>query len=240
MSEKKFVDYHTIIANLQSDCEKVLSSLTSQKLFTSIENAERRRLYADAALLKIEIELGNIDVLQHNKDKLLEQLSEVQSKVNLKQVTPSSNIFSLVDSLIRITAVWQCLFTFSFTLLVPSLVLLPFEKIVFYMLGIRSQYHSSNIFKHFIANYILIVSGVNAKISYETNEKETFQDAAIVCYSHSSTIDAFLISYAISPKTYALVGKIKLYVYIFQLYYFGHFVLFVTYLLTYLLTYFEL
>jgi hypothetical protein len=208
MPEKKVLDYETFIANLQKDCENYTTQKNRKSSTTSIENNERRRIYAEAALLKIEIELDNSDISPSNKEKVLDQLLEIQNKVNLKQVTPSSNIFfSLVDPLIRITAVWQCLFTFSFTLLVPSLVLLPFEKLLFYFLNIRSKYHTSNIFKHFIAHYILIVSGVNAKISHETDEQEAFQDASIVFYSHGSTIDAFLISYAISPKTYALVSS---------------------------------
>lgn len=207
MREKKFLDFDVLHEKLQNDCERL--SLISPKSWWSVstENAERRRIYAEAALLKIEIELGHVNLLLYNKEKLLKQLSDIQDKLNLKQVTPASSVVSLIDSLIRITAVWQCLFTFPFTLLVPSLVLMPFEKILFFIFGISSKYHTSNIFKHFIANYILVVSGVNAIVSYETSEEETFRDASIVCFSHSSTIDAFLISYAISPKTYALVRK---------------------------------
>lgn len=204
-NEKQSVEYEKVIANLHNNCEKILNM--SSSLSTSLENAERRRLYAEAGLLKIEIESGDFDSLKYNKEKLLEQLIEIQSKLDLKQVTPASNIFSLIDSLIRITAVWQCLFTFPFTLVLPSLILLPLEKVIFFIFNIRSKYHLSNIAKHFIANYILVVSGVSTVVSYETSEKETFRDASIVCYSHGSTIDAFLISYSISPKTYALVSK---------------------------------
>jgi hypothetical protein len=170
-----------------------------------ISNQEKRKFHAETDKIKQYIlETGN-EVL---KTQYLDKIQNLETKLKISCVKQKRTLVYMLDEILRFCAVWACLVTSTFVLVFPCIIITPFESIIFNVMGWNKKYQSANYCKILISNAVLLVAGITTDISYETSYEETFAKSSIVCFSHGSTIDAFLVSSAIKVKNYTLVSYI--------------------------------
>ena len=176
---------------------------------SKLENNERRKYFVALELLKIKLQNDDKQENINWTEKIapIKNIDNLQNQLKLKGVYSNKSILSLIDKVIRLVSIWQCLVTCSLYLVFPCILLSPFEVTIFYIFNINRKYKMANFFKILVSKSILLVSGVKVIVQYETTEEETFTSKpSIVCFSHGSTIDAFLISASIKIKNYVMVN----------------------------------
>lgn len=177
----------------------------------SPNNRVKRQLHAKLEMLKLDIEEYN-EKLSARKLKpdnkvadLVEDIVKLQKLLSLTQIRYRRTALSLLDEIVRLLAIWMMLVTGAVFLVIPCLLCMPLEGLIAtYILRLKSRYHIAAYIKVFISDYVLTVAGISTWIRYEVDQKETFKERSIVCFTHGSTIDAFLITASIKTNNYTL------------------------------------
>ena len=175
----------------------------------SPNNLVKRQLYVELELLKLDIEehieKPNENKLKNSVTGILEEIGKLQKQLPLTQVRYKRTILKLIDEIVRLLAIWMMLVTGAVFLVIPCLLLTPFESFVStYILRLKGRHHIAAYIKVFISDYVLTVAGISNSIRYEADPKETFANRCIVCFTHGSTMDAFLTSGSIKAVNYTL------------------------------------
>lgn len=189
---------------------KEYSKKSSEK---NLPNYEKRKLYSKIELLLLDLRQvmekstnGEIDVKKlESQIKTLESLS---SQLPLDYVNRNfSSLGLVIDKLygfIRFFAVWVFLAVASVFIALPCLFLKPLDLFLVKYGLISPTSQITIMSKCFIARTIIKLSGVSLitqGLDYDTFGK----DCVLVCFSHASTMDAFIISATIPVRHFTLV-----------------------------------
>lgn len=173
-------------------------------------NAERRNIYARAQLLIMDFEdsskSDNVSPEVQEKKDTLENISKNCKLVMIRQ--KRSGFLKFWDNItgaIRTFAVVLFLILSGVVVALPCVMLRPLE---YYLLkwGVISPYNRLAVYsKHFISISILLLAGV--EVITEGLQKDKFgKDCVILCFSHSSTLDAFIIGQTVPVFHRSLVS----------------------------------
>ncbi|RYY84100.1 1-acyl-sn-glycerol-3-phosphate acyltransferase [archaeon] len=178
----------------------------------SAKSSQRRTLFARSELLimKVQDYLGEPTCPESEQEALQEvirRLETLSSKIKLPRASMGHNLLIVllcrIDEIIRLVATWSFLILSSIFIALPCVLLLPVDHLLLhYRLVAPSQ--QINIYsKRFIARSMMALSGVS--ITLQDLRETTFaNECSIVCFSHASTMDAFLISLAIPLRHYTM------------------------------------
>jgi hypothetical protein len=193
--------------DLETDIKSNTSKITSNHL--------RRLYYARSELLKIEI--GDLIKDSENDsfiDDSLAFLNGVSENMELSYVSrPCSSILIFVldkmDELIRFLGVWSCIVVSAVFLAIPCILIKPLDY-YFLSRGIITPFQQISVLaKRFIAGSIVLLSGTS--LVTEDMDLSSFGSSCVLtCFSHSSTMDAFILSYVI-PTRHFTVSKLDLF-----------------------------
>jgi hypothetical protein len=182
-----------------------------KRVKTCSSNAEKVAVYSDCELLVMDIE-AQITKDQTPKElvALKDELSALSGSINLsyikrKQSAPMK-IINKIDEVVRLIAVWLILAVSSVVLAIPCILLSPVD-FVLVNLGVMSVYNQiSVIVKLFLARLILKCSGIHVVIN--GLKRDSFgKECVLACFSHSSSMDAFLLTGAIPVTALTVVSK---------------------------------
>ena len=178
----------------------------------SHNNLTLRQIYVELELLKLDIEEGK-DALYNKSSKegksatgIISEINQLQSQLKLKHAPYKRTLLNFIDELLRVIAVWSFLMSAAVFLVIPCLIIMPLEGFIStYILRLKKKYYLASYLKVWISQTVLLVAGINNTVQFEVEESETFKDKSIVCFSHGSTMDAFLITGSIKCNNYTLV-----------------------------------
>lgn len=132
----------------------------------------------------------------------LEAISQIIQQLDLHFVRRPgvlTTILDIIDEVIRIAAVWMFLVDSALLLAIPTVVLdtlHPRQRLTIYA-------------KQFVGHMCLILSAVDLTITGISNE--SFESGvSLLCFSHASTMDAFILSAAVPVRHYSLVSNSRL------------------------------
>jgi len=155
-----------------------------------VTNYERRRLYSEVCLFEQD--------LSSDSSSYSEELLAIAEKLNFG-FRKSPNIFSwlleLCDEAVRIIAVWLFLVNSAVLLAIPIIMLSIFVSVQ----------KITVIAKKFVGYCILALSGISLTVQgLETNVFDK-SIVTLLTFSHSSTMDAFILAAAVPCRHYSLV-----------------------------------
>lgn len=168
------------------------------RLKTPATNQVRRRLSAEVSLLELDVE-DDDKMSDADKSRIQSLLAELQSKLELRFVERKGALqvtFDLLDEFVRIAAVWLFLVDSAFLLAIPAVILditYPNQKLTIYA-------------KQFVGKMCLLLSAVTLTVTgLEGETEEKFCSSVnLLCFSHASTMDAFILSAAVPVRHYSL------------------------------------
>jgi len=183
-------------------------------------NILKRCIYSDVELLRIKIEefknaqrlnVPNVILSPNNiSDEKFEEfnneLDSLGKLLKLDFVKRKWNFYDIFDEIIRLIGVWMCLVTFASILSLPLII---FKYVDYFLVDhkfISPLWQVTNKIKQFIAKSILCLSGIS--LTVEGSDKISFGDSNLLAlYSHSSSMDAFIIAAALPIRHYSLAKK---------------------------------
>lgn len=173
-------------------------------------NAEKMAAYSVLELLALDIdELISKDSPQSELVQLKEELSKISGSINLSYVKRRQSLpmkfLNKIDEVIRLIAVWLILAVSSVTMAIPCIFLSPVDFALVHM-GVISVYQQISVqTKLFLARLILKCSGIHVEIN--GLKRESFgKQCVLACFSHSSSMDAFLLTGAIPVTALTVVS----------------------------------
>ncbi len=184
--------------------------------FSQIEsknNFERRVLHAECELLILDID-ALLDDPAEECVKTLEELklslSVIASQIKLifsrRKVSVLANLILTLDEIIRTFALYSFLALSSILLALPCVFVRPVDVFLVKFGLINSKFQISNMCKCFIGNTIIKLSGIS--LITEGQHTATFgKVCSLVCFSHASTMDAFILSAVVPVRHYSLVSE---------------------------------
>lgn len=211
--------------NLQAMKQKILDMKEEMKNLTNLTNYYRRIYYAESELMIMDIEYllklktnYNFNDIELQLQEILEECTLISKQLKLQYSNKLTNnnghkrnillyLLYKLDELSRSIAVF-IFFIFSGLCLTLPCILLCIRSFDTWLVrnNLISPFHQiSNTVKAFISHMILRISGIELNI--EGFQSDYFgKDCSIICFSHSSTIDAFVITLAIPVRHYTLVS----------------------------------
>ena len=188
------------VHDLQSDVKAV-------KVLT---NKQKRIFYARSELLTIEC----ADIRKRSNDAALISeeavLQDISSQLKLSFVSHGGSILAILveklDELLRFTGVWSCIIVGAVFLSVPSIVIKQLDYFLLHH-GIISPFQQFSVLAKRFMNYaVLALSGISLVVEgMDLNYYGT--SCVITCFSHSSTMDAFILSFVIPTRHYTICKK---------------------------------
>ena len=195
-----------------SDLCTLVASLKDRVALCST-NHEQRQAYSDCELLILRLE--KILTVQPDDEKcimLRDELAVMSTGMRLSYIyRPQSLLMKIVnklDELVRLLAVWIMLTICSIFVAIPCILLTPIDYLLV-KCGIISVYWQiSVVCKLFLSRMILRASGIQLEI--QGMKTEHFgKECVLACFSHASSMDAFLITAAIPVTALTVVSSWK-------------------------------
>ena len=175
-----------------------------------LTNKQKRIFYARSELLTIEC----ADIRKRSNDAALiseeATLTEISSQLKLSFVSHGGSILAILveklDELLRFTGVWSCIIVGAVFLSVPSIVIKQLDYFLLHH-GIISPFQQFSVLAKRFMNYaVLALSGISLVVEgMDLNYYGT--SCVITCFSHSSTMDAFILSFVIPTRHYTICKK---------------------------------
>ena len=174
-------------------------------------NYLRRVLHSEIELLVIEI--NNYVSSNHQKDVqeleiVKEELSKYSALLRLQfikptAISPVAVVIDRLDELIRFVGTWSFLIVTSIVIAVPCLLLSPLDYFLVQS-GIIHPSHQINLYgKFFIANKMIQLSGIHLVV--EGDRSVYGAQNIITCFSHASSMDAFIVTATVPGRTFSMV-----------------------------------
>jgi len=194
--------------------ELTIQELSGERELCGGLNALKRATYSEVELLRLDMEeemdTGD-DGKNEEREAVLAAMTEfTNNELPLDFVHRDKCWWDKLDELVRACAVWLCLSAFAITLALPIILIRPFEDIVINMGLLPSKWALSNVCKWTVAHLLMIMSGIKMKVKGASDETFSTDKPILVCYTHTSTMDAFIISAAI-PVRFAVLAKLELF-----------------------------
>lgn len=206
-------------------CEAELESLVERcgaltKDYTGLtESKERRACYATVELLGIKAQaLVKTGKWSDAQKKRLEDIAtksrDLSASITLLHVRRKFSTFGVVinkaDELLRLVAVWSFLIVSSIVIVLPCLLLSPVDFILGQFKLVDPRYQISVLCKRFISIVIVKLSGISL-VAEQKNMESFGKECCVVCFSHSSTLDAFILAAVTPVRHYTLVSDLYLF-----------------------------
>lgn len=180
-----------------------------QQAATCSTNKEKRILYSDVELLVVKIESSKDT--SKEATELKQQLSDISAGIQLGYVNRKHSlpmkIINKIDEVVRLVAVWLILAVSSVLFAIPCILLSPVDFLLVHM-GVISVYNQLSVLsKLFLARSILHCSGIN--VVMKGVKRENFgKECVLACFSHGSSMDAFLLTAAIPVTALTVVSML--------------------------------
>lgn len=175
------------------------------------DNGVRRRLYTKAELLVMDYEeyLGSNDAIQAFREEQDFQVAykEVVDKLHLVPIKRPFRLWYWLDIIFRFIGVNSAIVTITITCALPILLLQPVETI----LGVDPFKRVSVWIRQIMCSFILLCSGIVVDFG-EVNPDYFKSQCALLCFSHSSNIDGFIVCSGTPIRHYAMGKKELFYV----------------------------
>ena len=163
------------------------------------KNHKIRVLHANIELTVLNLEEENTDEQQNkNIKEALEKLRNISSSMKCGYAhRPKMGLVMMiidkVDEFVRLIGVWSFLASMAIIFSIPALIVRGVDYMLV-KLGVLPHHKQMNVaIKWFINRTILKLSGIHMVI--EGLKPEHFKnDVALACFSHASTMDAFILS----------------------------------------------
>ena len=177
----------------------------------TLSNREKRYFYACSELLKIKFDdLRKVHEDVQLIDENIADLKKISDQLNLSFVSHGGSfltvLFEKIDEFLRFTGVWTCIIVGAVFLAVPSIIIKQLDYYLLYR-GIISPFQQFSVLAKRFMNYsVLALSGISLVV--DGMELDYFgKSCVITCFSHSSTMDAFILSYVIPTRHYTICKK---------------------------------
>lgn len=175
-------------------------------------NPEKVIVYSDCELLIMDIEeqIAKDNTEKKELQALKDELSSLSGSINLSYIKRKKSlpmkILDKIDEVLRLIAVWLILAISSVFMAIPCIVLSPIDFVLVH-LGIISVYNQIAVqVKLFLARLILKCSGIHVVIN--GLKRDSFgKECVLACFSHSSSMDAFLLTGAIPVTALTVVSS---------------------------------
>lgn len=169
-----------------------------------VNNQQRRRLHAEVSLLEMDIEDEIVDsggngACAEDRHQRLETLAGLGAQLGLHFVKRRGlllRVLDVLDEVMRVLAVWLFLVDSAFLLAVPTV-----------LLDLLSPRQTLSVLaKQFVGHSCLLLSAVTLTVNGLS--PEDFAGACtLLCFSHASTMDAFILSAAVPVRHYTVVSR---------------------------------
>lgn len=201
----------TAFTKLIKDISILKSDIADSKGQHALSNREKRYFYACSELLKIKFELlRKVYEDSHLIDEKITDLKEISDDLNLSFVSHGGSmltiVFEKIDEFLRFTGVWTCIIVGAVFLAVPSIIIKQLDYYLLYR-GIINPFQQFSVLAKRFMNYsVLALSGISLVV--DGMDLDYFgKSCVITCFSHSSTMDAFILSYVIPTRHYTICKK---------------------------------
>ena len=173
----------------------------------SLTNTQRRILYSDAELIRLELQQTLLHTPSHTHTHTHtyspEDLQALTTRLN--SLTHSLTLLPLskgnpIGKFLRLTSLALSMIIAGTLLALPIILLRSLDTLL--------HTYTSEYLKRMIAHWLLLVSGVMVNI--EGLSDDTFQHSsgsALLTFSHASNLDGFMISCSCPVRHYALAKK---------------------------------
>ena len=170
-------------------------------------------LFSETELMTMDLE----DELAADKDKevddettaMIQTLKNVSESIKLgyasrKKLSFPFKIIDKVDQIVRLFSVLVFLSTSGILFSLPCILFRTTDYFLVKLGLLPNHYQLSTAVKSFINNGILVLSGFHLVV--EGLNADTFNgDVAVACFSHGSTMDAFILSGTIPVQQITMV-----------------------------------
>jgi 1-acyl-sn-glycerol-3-phosphate acyltransferase len=172
------------------------------------DNHFKRVMYSKIELLRLDIEeSSNIDV--EFKNRTFEELNSISQQLNLRPAQRSTNFIMKIDKILRILSSWTSLVTAATLLTIPMIILKEIDGYLVDKKIITPTEQLAEKVKRFIGKIILMTSGVCLRVEME--DPNCYGNSLVMsCFSHTSTLDAFIISSTL-PVRHSFLAKKELF-----------------------------
>lgn len=191
------------IINLKTDI-----ILTKKLGKEGLTNTQKRVFYARSEILKIKFEdlrtkYDDASVIENN----ISELVLVSDDLNVSYVIYGGNfiivIIEKLDELMRFLGVWSCIIIGAVFLAIPSIIIKQLDYFLLYR-GIISPFNQFSVLAKRYMNFaVLALSGISLVVDgMDLNYFGT--SCVLTCFSHSSTMDAFILSFVIPTRQFTV------------------------------------
>ena len=200
-----------ILTELKKNIRILKCDIADSKEQHALSNREKRYFYACSELLKIKFDdLRKIHEDFQLIDENIADLKKISDQLNLSFVSHGGSfltvLFEKIDEFLRFTGVWTCIIVGAVFLAVPSIIIKQLDYYLLYR-GIISPFQQFSVLAKRFMNYsVLALSGISLVV--DGMDMDFFgKSCVITCFSHSSTMDAFILSYVIPTRHYTICKK---------------------------------
>ena len=176
-------------------------------------HVQKRVLYSEIELTKMEIEdflsmntaVDNCSRIE-NIDRIISELNALACSLELGYVKRDRHFYDIIDDIFRLIGVWMCLVTSAIIFALPMIILKNIDSLLVRMKVLSPYYQITGMTKRMIAHAILCVSGID--LSTEGLDLGKFgRQSTLAFFSHSSTMDAFIIAATIPVRHFTLAKQ---------------------------------
>lgn len=209
-----------MVVNIQGDIVKLKQNLDVIKADIAkakesnhgiLSNKQKRVFYARNEILKIRFEdLKNENTSTPVTDVDISNVTALSNELNLSYVRYGGSILIVliekVDELLRFVGVWSCIIIGAVFLAIPSIIIKQLDYFLLYR-GIISPFNQFSVLAKRFLNYaVLALSGISLVV--DGMDLNYFGSSCVLtCFSHSSTMDAFILSFVIPTRQYTVCKK---------------------------------
>lgn len=199
-------------AKFKQDVDNLRADIISRRDKMGIlSNKERRIFYARSEILSInssKLAKNGLDIKDNNL--IFNELLKISTEFNLSYVTHGGSFLTIflerLDELVRFLGVWSCIIVGAVFLAVPSIII---KQIDYFLLhrGIITPFNQFSVLaKRYMNCAVLALSGISLVVD-GMNLEYYGSSCVLTCFSHSSTMDAFILSYVIPTRQYTVCKK---------------------------------
>ena len=200
------------LSALQSLREEVDAAFEGERTAkANICNEVRRRLYTKAELLVMDYEdyLDTAEAIQafREEEEFSKAYAEVIDRLHLVPVKRPFRWWYWLDILFRFIGVNCAIVTITIVCALPILILQPLETLA----GMDPFKRTSVLIRQTMCSFILLCSGIVIDFG-DINQDYFKSQCALLCFSHSSNLDGFIVCAGTPIRHYALGKKELFYV----------------------------
>lgn len=179
------------------------------KEIESKNNAERRNFYARCQLLIMDLEEAQLLPSTIAKQEIIDKMLVLSDKSKLgysklKKRSWPVYFFNCLHEVIRGVATIGFMILSSTFIALPCVFFRPLDQFLVKMRIISPFHQLAVLSKRLISGSFLVISGVECII--QGADLGIFgKECALVCFTHSSTLDAFLLTASVPVFSYSLV-----------------------------------